>query len=159
MIHIRNAEPEDAPTLSSLIDALNRHFDIDEAPPQPAVMVPLMGGEDPFLFGYLAEREGQAVGYALCQKFFETDTGTMATWLLDLYVEPDCRSGGLGRRLLARVAGDAKRKGQRCVSLAVFRENPARRLYDRIGAALEDEALVYELRDTHLDRLAEEDQI
>lgn len=159
MITIRSATPADAATLGALIDALNRHFDIEEPPLRPEVIGPLMQGEEPFLFGHLAERDGEAIGYALCQKFFETDTGTMATWLLDLYVDPSCRGGGTGRRLLARVAAEAKSKGQRCVSLAVYSENPARRLYDRIGAALEDEALVYELRDEHLDSLAQEDQI
>jgi ribosomal protein S18 acetylase RimI-like enzyme len=159
MIHIRRAVPGDAGTLAALAYALNQHFGIDEPAFTADAIAPLMSGGDPFMVGYLAEADGVAVGYALCQKFFDTDTGTMATWLLDLYVDPNHRSGGLGRRMLAQVASDAQKKGQRCVGLAVYRDNPARRLYDRIGAALSPEALVYELRDENLDSLAQEAQL
>lgn len=159
MIDIRRTRPDDADTLARLAGALNRHFGVEEPPFEGRVIVPLLAGGDPFMFGYLAETDGEAIGYALCQKFFDTDTGTMATWLLDLYVEPDFRAGGLGRRLIAQVAADALAKDQRCVGLAVYRDNPARRLYDRIGAALSPEALVYELRDDNLDSLAREAQL
>lgn len=159
MIAIRRAGQSDSETLAEQAHALNRHFGVEEPAFSGSAIAPLMAGDDPFMFGYLAESEGTAVGYALCQKFFDTDTGTMATWLLDLYIDPAHRGGGLGRRMLARVAADAKAKGQRCVGLAVYRDNPARNLYDRIGAALSPEALVYELRDGNLDSLAREAQL
>lgn len=157
---IRAATIHDAATLAELAAALNAHFGMENAATlNGASLAAVMQGDDPLVYGYLGEHDGAPVAYALCQKFFDTDTGTMATWLLDLYVDPAHRSGGLGRRLLARVAADASQKGQRCIGLAVYTDNPARRLYDRVGAALPTDALVYELRDDKLDKLAQEAQL
>ena len=160
MLKIRKATLQDVDTLAEMATALNAHFDIDDPPYSGKAILPSMQGGDPLVFGYLAEdAEGKPVGYALCQRFFDTDTGTQATWLLDIFIVEDHRGGGLGRRMLARIAADAKQKGQRCIGLAVYQNNPARHLYDRIGAALPENALVYELRDEKLDRLAQEAQI
>ncbi len=159
MPRIRPTTAQDAATLARLADALNRHFGIMQPAFGADRIQPHMAGEDPLLFGYLLEDGIDALGYALCQKFFDTDSGTMATWLLDLYITDDLRGQGWGRKLLARVARDAAAKGQCCIGLAVYEDNPARHLYDRIGAALSPQALVYELRDGNLDRLAQEDQI
>ena len=160
MLKIRKAVLKDANTLAEMAAALNAHFGIDDPPFDGTAILPLMRGDDPLVFGYLAEdAEGKPVGYALCQRFFDTDTGTLATWLLDIFIIEDHRGGGLGRRMLARIAADAKQKGQRCIGLAAYQSNPARRLYERIGAALPENALVYELRDEKLDRLAQEAQI
>lgn len=157
---IRQATPSDVETLSRLILELNKYFGMDAPSFAPEFLATTMAGDDPMVFAYLAEDDaGTAIGYALCQKFLDSDTGTMGTWMLDLYVDSEIRSGGLGRRLLATVARDAKAKGQRMVAWAVYEDNPARHLYDRVGAALEDTALVYELRDDHLDVLASEVQI
>lgn len=157
---IRVATVQDAATLAELAAALNAHFGVENtAALNGDSLAAVMRGDDPLVFGYLGESDGLPVAYALCQKFFDTDTGTMATWLHDLYVDPLHRSGGLGRRLLARVAADAARKGQCCIGLAVYEDNPARHLYDRIGAALPTDALVYELRDDKLDKLAREAQL
>ncbi|MEQ8442844.1 MAG: GNAT family N-acetyltransferase [Alphaproteobacteria bacterium] len=157
---VRRAVPDDAPTIASQMDALNRHFDMDEPPVDPETFRPLMEGADPFMTAYIASSdEDVVVGYALCQKFFDTDTGTMATWLLDLHVNAGVRGNGVGRMLMARAASDARAKGQRCLGLAVYRDNPARRLYERLGGALSPEALVYEIRDSDLETLAGEAQI
>ncbi|MDF1750720.1 MAG: GNAT family N-acetyltransferase [Alphaproteobacteria bacterium] len=160
MLKIRKTTPQDANILADMAAALNAHFGVSAPPYDGCALAPALQGEDPLVFGYLAEDDtGHPVGYALCQRFFDTDTGTLATWLLDIFIVTEHRGGGLGRRLLARIAADAKQKGQRCIGLAVYESNPARRLYDRIGAALPENALVYELRDENLDRLAQEAQI
>jgi GNAT superfamily N-acetyltransferase len=157
---IRRADIADTPVLSRLIQELNAYFGMDVPSFSQDLLAETMAGDDPLVFAYLAEApDGRAAGYALCQKFLDSDTGTLGTWLHDLYVEEAIRGAGLGRRLLAVVARDAKAKGQRMVGWAVYADNPARRLYDRVGAALEDEALVYELRDARLDLLASEAQI
>eukprot|EP00752_Nemacystus_decipiens_P000268 g268.t1 len=149
----------DAPAVAALAETLNRHFGID-APPFPAEAIrPLLAGARPFLYGVLAEDAGgAAIGYALCQDFFDTDSGRMGVWLHDLYVEPGRRNAGLGQALLAAVARRAVADGRCFVGLAAYRSNPARRLYERVGAALPEEALVYELRGAALTALAGEAQ-
>lgn len=155
---IRQATIADTDTIAALAAALNAHFGVTEPAYSGSALRPAMTGDDPLMTGYLAEADGAAIGYALCQKFFDTDTGTMATWLLDLYVSPEHRSEGLGRKLIAHVAAEAAARGQRCIGLAVYHDNPARRLYERLGAALPSDALVYELRDQNLNKLAREAQ-
>lgn len=159
MTDIQSLEEADADRLAALIDALNRHFGLEDATPDAGTLRGLLSGERPFLYGYIAASGGRDIGYALCQDFFDTDTGTMGIWLLDLYIDPAQRGAGLGRTLLARVAARAKAAGGRFVGWAVYADNPARRLYDRVGAAMEDDALVYELRDAALDSLAAEGQV
>lgn len=154
---LRPITAEDAETLAGLADALNRHFDPTAETLDPGNFAPLLAGSPSFLHGLIAENaDGVAVGYALTQDFFDTDRGHMALWLLDLYIAPDHRGRGTGRRMLAALARRARGRGMAMVGLAAYRGNPARRLYERIGAALPEEALVYELRDAALDRMADE---
>lgn len=155
---IRRATVTDAAAIASLAAELNAHFGVTEPAFPGDALIPVMQGDDPLVGGFLAFCGDTPVGYTLYQKFFDTDTGTPAIWLLDLYLSPDHRGRGIGRRLIAQVAARATDMGQRCVSLAVYHDNPARRLYDRIGAALPKDALVYELRDQHLISLAQEAQ-
>jgi len=153
---LRAIRPDDADDIARLAGALNQHFGVTEPAFPPDAIAPLLQGDPPFLAGYVAVAGGQVVAYALTQKFFDTDTGTMATWMLDLFVDAPHRGQGTGRQIIAAIARDADAAGQRMVALAVYRSNPARRLYDRIGAALPEEALVYELRDAALRTLAQE---
>ena len=153
---LRTLRAEDADAVARLAEALNRHFGVEAPAFGPEAVAPLMAGPRPFLTGLLAEAEGEAVGYALVQDFFDTDTGRMGLWLLDLYIAPAHRGAGLGRAMIAALAARAVAEGKGMVALAAYRSNPARRLYERIGAALPEEALVYELRDEKLQALAGE---
>lgn len=50
----------------------------------------------------------------------------------DIEIDPDHQGRGIGTRLLRRVLADAESSG-RAVRLQVLRNNPARRLYERLG--------------------------
>lgn len=150
MSSIRKIQSRDAETVSRLAGQLNDHFGLETKSLDAGTLADLLSGERPFLFGFLSESAGFPVGYALCQDFFDTDTGTMGTWLLDLYVREPHRNSGVGGELLRAVARDAVNKGRVLVSLAAYRDNPARNLYARIGAEMPDEAILFELRDDKL---------
>ena len=83
----------------------------------------------------LAERGGEAIGYAiLCGTFssFECKGGI---WIEDIYVRPECRKGGVGRALFERVAGLALERGFPRVEWAALDWNElALGFYDRLGA-------------------------
>lgn len=56
-------------------------------------------------------------------------------YLNDLFVDPDRRGGGVGRRLIEAVAADARARGAREFYWLTAKDNhPARRLYDKIAA-------------------------
>ncbi|MEQ8603810.1 MAG: GNAT family N-acetyltransferase [Marivibrio sp.] len=158
---LRLMRAADAAAVALLAEKLNRHFGVAAPAFGASAIAPLLEGDPPFLSGLIAETGDRSttrepVAYALAQDFFDTDTGRMGLWLFDLYVEPDWRGAGLGRSMIAALAARAAGQGKGMIALAAYRSNPARRLYERIGAALPEEALVYELRDEKLQALADE---
>lgn len=54
-------------------------------------------------------------------------------YICDLHVLPECQSRGLGAAGLEFVIGLARARKKRFVCLSVFRNNPAKKLYERIG--------------------------
>jgi ribosomal protein S18 acetylase RimI-like enzyme len=61
-----------------------------------------------------------------------TSEGERAITLVDIALLPENRNAGIGRRLLEELLTDAAEK-RKAVRLHVFKTNPARRLYERLG--------------------------
>jgi [ribosomal protein S18]-alanine N-acetyltransferase len=76
---------------------------------------------------FVAEIAGRIVGYC-----FWKDHGDEAV-LASLYVVPDYRRQGLGRKLLMRFIADAKSHRVHNATLGVQSGNPARLLYEKVG--------------------------
>ena len=72
-------------------------------------------GPKPAFEVLLAEQDGRACGYALFDEFYNSEIPGRGIWLSDLFVEPDLRGRGMGKRLMAAVALAAVERG--CVSL------------------------------------------
>lgn len=60
----------------------------------------------------LAERDGEAVGYALYMPTYEPAYGARGIFLADLYVRSAARGLGIGRRLFSAVRDAAEQKGR-----------------------------------------------
>ncbi len=56
----------------------------------------------------------------------------------DIQLEPEFRNRGIGARAVERVFAIARARALREVTLNVFRDNPAIRLYERMGFAVID---------------------
>jgi ribosomal protein S18 acetylase RimI-like enzyme len=56
----------------------------------------------------------------------------------DVQIEPPFRNHGYGTRAIERVFAIARSRGLREVTLNVFRDNPARNLYERMGFKVVD---------------------
>jgi GNAT superfamily N-acetyltransferase len=105
----------------------------------------------------LAERDGRAVGFALYFFTFSTFTGRPTLYLEDLFVVPDERRGGIGSRLLTRLAQIAVERDCGRMEWSVLDWNtPARDLYLKLGAKSMDEWTVFRMTPEAFGRLARE---
>ena len=87
--------------------------------------------------GVVAEVDGEFVGVAFCRLFTDDDHGygfvDDETPELGVAVSEQWRQGGVGTELLKGLAEQARLAGIRALSLSVDTDNPARRLYRRLG--------------------------
>jgi len=88
-------------------------------------------------FGVIATAGEDVVGVAYCRLFTHEDHGhgyvDDETPEVAIGVRDDARGAGLGTRMLEQLAAVAAANGFRRLSLSVDRENPAVRLYERVG--------------------------
>ena len=97
-------------------------------------------GPAPKFRALIAEWDGQAAGYALFFGFYSTWEGRPGLFLEDLFVREAFRGKGIGKVLLANVAGTAQRENCYGVRWEVLDWNqPAIDFYKRLGASFLDQ--------------------
>jgi GNAT superfamily N-acetyltransferase len=138
-VEIREATKADAAEIVRMIRALaaasyRRRPMI--APVTEASVIADGFGSAPCFTALLAWRGSEAVGLAQYCSLYAAWRGEKGVAIANLYVAPDERRGGLGRRLVASVAGRALAAGARRLELQVEAENPARDFYRAVGFAL-----------------------
>src|SRR5947209_4398493 len=105
---IRPARIEDAEVLATLIRELADYEKLgDRAGATPDDLRRHLFGPRPYGETFVAEWEGQPVGFALYFHAFSTFRGQPGLYLEDLFVRPEHRGRGIGKallRALARVA-------------------------------------------------------
>lgn len=111
-------------------------------------------GPNPVFEALIAELDGTPVGFALTFRNYSTWEGRHGLFVEDLYVTPEARRHGVGKRLLAEVARRAVAAGCRRVDLNVLDWNPARGFYEAIGIRHLEEWLPYRLTGADLSALA-----
>jgi len=91
-------------------------------------------GPHPLFRAILAEEGGAALGAAVYFPEFSTLRGQPGVYLQDLYLVPEARASGLGRRLLGAVVRDAAGWGAVYLRLAAHEGNEgALAFYERLG--------------------------
>ena len=99
----------------------------------------------------------QAVGFALYFFTFSTFKARPTLYLEDLFVRPEARGRGIGRRLLARLARTAVERDCGRMEWSVLDWNtPARDFYFKLGAVAMDEWTVFRMTPEAFGRLADE---
>ena len=100
---------------------------------------------------------GEPVGFALFFHNFSTFLGRPGIYLEDLYVRPEMRGYGVGRRLLSWLAATAVSRGCGRVDWAVLNWNePSIQFYRKLGAVPVDEWTTYRVTGPALEALARE---
>ncbi|HEY2816906.1 MAG TPA: GNAT family N-acetyltransferase [Casimicrobiaceae bacterium] len=157
---IAAARPGDAADIQALVQALAEYEKLD------ATCVSTVADLDEALFGthpaaeaLIARKIGisePAVGFALFFHTFSTFLGRRSLWLEDLFVRPEHRGAGIGRALLAALAGIARDRGCGRFEWAVLDWNQsAIRFYEGLGAVVLLDWRIARVTGGALERLAD----
>lgn len=155
---IRPARPDDAALVLSFIHGLAEY---ERAPNEvvatEADIRATLEGEPKRAEVVLAFEGDEPVGFALFFHNYSTWLGRAGLYLEDLFVRPEHRGKGHGRRLLAHLAAIARDRGCRRMEWSVLDWNePAIRFYRSLGALPMSEWTVHRLTGDALDALARE---
>jgi GNAT superfamily N-acetyltransferase len=153
---LRPAAPGDAALVLALICELAEYERLaHEVDATEAMIAAALFGENPRAFCDLAERDGEAAGFALWFYSFSTFRGRHGIYLEDLFVRPAHRGRGIGRALLKNLALRCAAEGLARLEWAVLDWNePALGFYRRLGAQALDGWTVHRLSGAALERLA-----
>lgn len=97
-VHVRRVEQPDLPDLRRMVTALAAHHG-DTARASLGTLAGDVLGDAPWLT-LVAEVDGSLVGYAASCPPAQTHFGLRRMYLHQLYVDPDVRGSGIGRRLI-----------------------------------------------------------
>ena len=158
-MRIRTAHRADVPLLLTLIRELAGYERLaDQVVGTEAELERHLFGERPAAEAVIAEADGDAVGFALFFTTFSTFLCRPGIWLEDVFVRPQHRRSGVGRALLAHVAGIAAERGcGRMEWSALDWNEPALRFYAGLGARPVAGWVVHRLEGEALSRLAARD--
>ncbi|EID55296.1 GNAT family N-acetyltransferase [Saccharomonospora xinjiangensis] len=155
--HIRRVRESDVDTVVKLVHDLAEY---EKAPHEchltPQQLRAALFGENPALYGHVAEVDGTIAGFTLWFLNFSTWRGVHGIYLEDLYVRPEMRGSGIGKALLATLARECVDRGYARLEWWVLNWNPAVEFYKSLGAEAMDEWTVYRLTDDKLAALAAE---
>jgi GNAT superfamily N-acetyltransferase len=154
-VTIRFATAADTVTIVRLIRALADYENLSEQVQISDTDVLRDGfGEHPRFECLLAELAGAAVGFALFYHTYSTFAGRPELWVEDIFVAAAARGRGIGRKLMARLAGIALERDCAHLALSVLHWNPARDFYRRLGFEHVQDWLSYRIDRDGLSRLA-----
>ena len=158
-VRIRPAEEADVELIFRLIVELAEY----ERAPEKVVGTPEMlrealfgeapaggsgagGRAGPAAEAVIAERDGEAIGFALFHSTFSTWECRAGLWLEDLFVPVQHRRGGVGGALFLHVAAIAVERGCPRLEWAALDWNtPALSFYEKVGAEVLNEWKLHRL--------------
>ena len=157
---ITHATPADVPEVQGLVRALADYERLDAAcVSTEADLHEALFGSRPAAEALIARKSGvsmPAAGFALFFHTFSTFLGRRSLWLEDLFVRPEHRGAGIGRGLLAALAGIARERGCGRFEWAVLDWNQsAIRFYQGLGAVVLPDWRIARVTGGALERLSE----
>ena len=155
-VTIRSATPADAPTILRFVKELATYErEPDAVKATEADFERVLFGPRPYAEAVIAEGDGAPLGFALFFHNFSTWQGKPGVYLEDLYVTPEARGKGVGKRLLAHLAKIAVERDCARLEWSVLDWNaPAISFYRSLGAVPMDEWTVNRMTGDALVKLA-----
>jgi GNAT superfamily N-acetyltransferase len=156
-ITIRPALEHETPVILQFIRDLAQYEHLEhECVATEAALRQTLFGPRPYAEVVFACLHGQPVGFALFFHNYSTFLGRPGIYLEDLYVRPEARGHGIGRRLLAWLAATAVGRGCGRLEWSVLNWNaPSIAFYRKLGAVPMDEWTAFRLTGPALVQLAE----
>ncbi|MBP0021471.1 MAG: GNAT family N-acetyltransferase [Cyanobacteria bacterium SBLK] len=156
-LNLRLAKPEDVATIFALIQALAEYERLSyEVTGNPANLQEHLFGDRAYVEAILAEWEGKIVGFALFFCNYSTFLTRPGLYLEDLFVLPDYRRRGIGKKMfqyLAKLAVD-RQYGRFEWNVLEWNE-PAILFYKSMGAEVLTDWRTCRLTGSQLQALAE----
>ena len=154
-IHIRLAEKDDAPLIRSFIDKLASYQkEGDSVRVNTSLLSAQLDSANPPFECLVAEFDDFPCGFALFYKNYSTWEGKPGIYLEDLYVEPDYRLHGIGRKLLIKLSEIALERGCTRLDWSVQSTNfKAIQFYSVLGARPMPEWLKWRLDEASMQEL------
>jgi len=155
---VRPANAGDVPTLLEMFGELAEYERLThELRATEQGLAGALFGEHPAAEALIAERDGEALGYALFFATFSSFLTSTGVWLEDLFVRPSHRGEGVGRALLSAVAARVCQQGGERLEWAALDWNElALGFYRRLGARTMGEWITHRLDGEALERVAGE---
>lgn len=140
-LSIRRARPDQSRLIFSLLCELAEYEKLShEVEATEADIAGALFGNDPILFCEIAEWNGEPAGFALWFFNFPTFAGRRGIYLEDLFVRSAFRGKGIGKALLAYLAGLCVQNGWSRLQWTVLDWNtPSINFYKSLGAEMMDE--------------------
>ncbi len=154
-IMIRKAEVGDTSTILKLIKDLSIYEKLlHQFINNEELVKKYLFGENKFAEVIIAEYENQSVGFALFFYNYSTFVGKPGIYLEDLFVLPEMRGKGIGKKLFLELVKIAKERNCGRVEWSVLNWNTsAINFYKNMGATPMDEWTVYRLTKDKINEL------
>jgi GNAT superfamily N-acetyltransferase len=155
---IRSASANDVGTILSLIKELADYERLThEVVATEDDIRRSLFGDRPFAEALIGEYKEIPISFALFFYNFSTFTGKPGIYLEDLYVKPEYRSKGFGRKMLVHIARLAIKRNCGRFEWSVLDWNtPAIRTYDKLNAKPMQDWVLYRLTGEALAELAKD---
>jgi GNAT superfamily N-acetyltransferase len=153
---VRPAAATDVTTLLELFGELAEYEHLEhELKATEEQLGEALFGARPAAEALIAERDGEALGYALFFPTFSSFLASTGVWLEDLFVRKEHRGEGVGKALLSAVAACVRDCGGARLEWAALDWNePALGFYRKIGATTMNEWITHRLDGAALSDLA-----
>jgi GNAT superfamily N-acetyltransferase len=155
-IAIRPARPDEAGLVLSFVRELAEYEKLaHEVEASEKTIADALFGASPRVYCDIAEWSGEPAGFQVWFVNFSTFSGRHGIYLEDLFVRPALRGKGIGKALLAHLAGRCVDNGWSRLQWSVLDWNtPSIEFYKSLGAVLMDEWTVCKVTGEALKTLA-----